>query len=106
MADTVMSTFDPDEISQRAARLAEELGALARAGRPQERLEALLLTALREERERCAAVAEERAAMWDRTRQNDPAWPAEGRLEARTRYNEAVAIADAIRAGSPTPPLV
>ncbi len=105
-----MRMFDSNDLSARAAELAEEVLAAVKAGAPSEGIEAILLSALGEvvvrERERCASIAEERARMWRGTKLNDPSWPAEGRREAQERYKEATAIADAIRAGTALPPLV
>jgi hypothetical protein len=100
---------DPDELSERASRLAEGIAAALRDQAALERIEVTLFSALSEavvqERERCAGLAEERAQMWQHSKLNDASWPAQGRTEAQHRYREAVAIADAIRAGLPQPPL-
>ena len=97
------------ERSDPVAVLAEEITTAVHSGRPAEWIEARLLSALQEatrgERERCAALAERRAQLWQQSKLNDPAWPAAGRTEARERYKEALAIADAIRAGELQPPL-
>ena len=100
---------DPHEASERAAKLAEDIIAAVREGRPREWIESVLLSSLQEatmrERERCAALAAERAEMWQHTRINDPSWPAGGRTHAQERYKEARAIADAVHAGVPLPPV-
>jgi hypothetical protein len=105
MPGATMHVPDSDRISELASVLADELAEAFSVDRTPERLETLLLSALREvaflERERCASVAEERARMWKSTKLNDPGWPGEGRREAQARHNEAVAIADAIRVGPP-----
>jgi hypothetical protein len=91
------------EIRARAAGLAEEVLAGVLAGRRLEWVEEVLGDALvdasRGERERCARVAEARAAMWAATgrRMATGSWPAEGRVQARERRNEALALADALR---------
>ena len=58
-----------DQIRHRAAALAEEVAAGLRQGRAVEWLEEMLGSALlevaRRERERCAAVADQRVEMWD-----------------------------------------
>lgn len=92
----------------RAAELAEELSAGRAAGRALEWVEQLLGTALleavREERERCAAIADRRIGIWEQSgrRMSSPAWPPDAAAEARARRNEAEVIADAIRAGVDT----
>ena len=92
-----------DEIRRRAAELAEEVGSGAPGGRVAEWLEEVLGSALldvaRRERERCAAVADERVMMWQASmsRTGTGTWPAAAVAEARARLNEARALADALR---------
>jgi hypothetical protein len=92
------------EIRERAAALAEEVVAATRAGRPTEWVEEVLGSALlevaRRERERCAAVADHRADLWESSarRMAGTSWPAAARTEAQERRKEAVFIADALRA--------
>jgi hypothetical protein len=103
-----MMQSDP-EIRARAAALAEEIAAGVRRGRPLEWLEEVLGTALldvaRSERERCAAVADHRARVWEASarRMSSGGWPAEGLVEARERRKEALVLADALRADLPAP---
>ena len=97
------------EIRARAAALAEEIAAGVRQGRSLEWLEEVVGTALldvaRGERERCAAVADQRAQLWESSarRMASGRWPAEALVEARERRNEALVIADALRADLPAP---
>lgn len=92
-----------DEIRSRAAELADEVAAGIRQGRAAEWLEevlgSVLLEVARRERERCAAVADERVAMWEASlkRRGTGTWPAGAAAEARARLNEARALADALR---------
>ncbi|HEV3484865.1 MAG TPA: hypothetical protein VG106_05625 [Vicinamibacterales bacterium] len=94
------------EMRARAAALADELAAGLREGRAVEWVEQVvgsaLLAAIREERERCAALADRRVDLWDAstTRMSSPGWPSGATAEARARRNEAQVIADAIRAGA------
>jgi hypothetical protein len=94
------------EVRARAAALADELAAGLREGRAVEWVEQVLgsalLAAVREERDRCAAIAERRVDLWDAsgTRMSSPAWPSGATAEARARRNEAQVIADAIRTGA------
>ena len=103
-----MLQSDP-EIRARAAALAEEVAAGVRQGRSLEWLEEVLGTALldvaRGERERCAAVADHRARLWEASarRMSTGPWPADARVEARERRKEALVIADALRADLPAP---
>lgn len=98
------------EIRGRAATLAEEVAAGLRRGRSLEWVEEVVGAALMEvaqsERERCAALADHRAALWEGTsrRMSTSAWPAEGILEARERRKEAIVLADAIREDAPMVP--
>jgi len=97
-------------IRARAAALAEEVAAGVRRGHPLEWVEELLGSALlevaREERERCAALADARAELWEANARHmsSGAWPAEARVEARERRKEALVLADAIRVDAPAPP--
>ena len=97
------------DIRTRAASLAEEVAAGVHHGRPLEWVEEVLGTALlevaRAERERCAAVADRRAALWEATarRMSSGPWPTEARMEARERRKEALVLADALRADAPPP---
>ena len=97
------------DLRTRAAILAEELVAGVRNGRALEWLEEVLGGALldvaRGERERCAVLADRRAALWEASarRMSSATWPTEGLVEARERRKEALVIADAIRED---PPLV
>lgn len=90
----------------RAVTLAEEVAAGLREGRPLEWVEQMLggalLAAIRAERERCAALADRRVALWaaSGTRMSSPGWPSAAAGEARARGNEAQVIADAIRSGA------
>ena len=94
------------ELRVRAAALADELAAGLREGRAVEWVEQVLgsalLAAIREERERCAALADRRVDLWDAsgTRMSTPGWPSGATAEGRARRNEAQVIADAIRAGA------
>ncbi len=99
-----------DEIRYRAAVLADEVSSGLRQGRAIEWLEETLGSALlevaRRERERCAAVADQRIEMWQAsaTRMTGTEWPAGARAEARARLNEARALADALRVSISGPP--
>ena len=92
-----------DEIRSRAAALAEEIAAGVRGGRAPEWLEEVLGSALldvaRAERQRCAAVADERVEMWENSvrRMGTGGWASTAVAEARARLNEARALADALR---------
>ena len=103
-----MLQSDP-EIRARAVALAEEVAAGVRQGRSPEWLEEVLGTALldvaRDERERCAVVADQRARLWESSarRMSSGSWPPEAVVEARERRKEALVIADAIRADLPRP---
>lgn len=57
---------------------------------------------IREERERCAAIAQRRVDLWEAsgTRMSSPGWPSGAAAEARARRNEAQVITDAIRTGT------
>lgn len=96
----------PDsEALARAAVLADELAGGLREGRALEWVEQILgsalLDAVREERERCAAIAERRVRLWESSgRMSSPGWPTGALAEASARRNEAQFIADAIRAGA------
>jgi hypothetical protein len=96
------------DIRTRAASLAEEVAAGLQKGRAIEWLEEVLgetlLDVARSERERCAAVADRRAELWDASarRMSSGGWPPEGLSEARERRKEALVIADAIREDAPT----
>lgn len=87
----------------RAVTIADELVAGLRDGRAPEWAEQVLgsalLAAIREERERCAAIAEHRIELWEASggRMSSPEWPSGAAAEARARRNEAHVIADAIR---------
>ena len=102
-----MLQSDPD-IRARAAALAEDIGAGLRRGRSLEWLEEVVGTALldvaRSERERCAALADHRARLWESSarRFSSGQWPADALAEARERRKEAIVIADAIRADVPS----
>jgi hypothetical protein len=99
-----------DEIRRRAAALADEIAGGLRQGRVVEWLEEVLGSALldvaRRERERCAAMADERVGMWQGSvrRLSSGAWPTAAMVEARARLNEALAIADALRVSLGGPP--
>ena len=99
-----------DQIRAQAAELAEEVAAGVHRGLSLEWLEEVLGSALlavaRRERDRCAAVAEQRATMWEASlkRTGSGAWPAGALSEARVRLNEARALADALRVSIATPP--
>jgi hypothetical protein len=90
-------------IRTRAAALAEEIAAAVQKGRAVEWLEevlgAALLDVARSERERCALLADRRAALWEASgrRMSSASWPSEGLVEARERRKEALVLADAIR---------
>jgi hypothetical protein len=92
-----------DQIRIQAAALAEEIASGLQQGRAIEWLEEVLGSALlivaRQERERCAAVADRRVDMWQASthRMASGTWPAGAIAEARTRLNEAMALADALR---------
>ena len=94
-------------IRARAAALAGEVAAGVGRGLPLEWLEevlaAALLGAARAERERCAALADHRAELWEANarRMASGPWPAEALVEARERRKEALVIADAIRVDEP-----
>jgi hypothetical protein len=98
------------EIRARAEALAEEIVAGVQQGRAPEWVEEVLGSALlavaRDERERCATLADRRAELWEASgrRMSSGTWPAEGRVEARERRKEALVIADALRAEVPEPP--
>jgi len=93
------------QIRARAAALAEEITAGVQHGRAAEWVEEVLGSALlavaREERERCARIAEQRAELWEATarRMSSGPWPAAARTEARERHKEARVITDALHAG-------
>ena len=94
MSDNEVTTSFED----RATRLLRELQGGSSAG---DNFEAEVVKVLRdvarEERERCAAVASERAKMWERSlKRAAGAWPREGEVEARARRNEALALADCL----------
>jgi hypothetical protein len=99
-----------DRLRSLGAALAEELAAGLHQGRAVEWLEEVLGSALvdvaRRERDRCRAVADERAAMWEASvkRMGSGTWPATAAAEARSRLNEARALADALRVSIATPP--
>ena len=99
-----------DQIRSRAASLAEEVAAGLRHGRAPEWLEEVLGSALldvaRQERERCAAVADRRIEVWEASagRFGAGEWPAAAVVEARARLNEARALADALRVSASLPP--
>ena len=89
----------------RAAALAEELAEGLREGRAVEWAEQVLgsalLAAIRDERERCGAIADRRVELWAASgaRMSSPGWPSGAAAEARARGNAAQVIADAIRSG-------
>ena len=93
----------------RAAALAEELAEGLREGRALEWAEQVLgsalLAAIRDERERCAAIADRRSALWAASgaRMSSPEWPNGAAAEARARGNETQVIADAIRSETDRP---
>jgi hypothetical protein len=99
-----------DQLRNRAAALAEEVAAGLHQGRAVEWLEELLGSALvdvaRRERDRCGAVADQRVTMWEASvkRMGSATWPAVALAEARTRLNEARALADALRVSIAIPP--
>ena len=94
------------EARARAGALADELVAGIRDGRAPEWVEQVLgnalVSAIREERDRCAAVAERRIELWNASsaRMSSPGWPSGAAAEARARRNEAQVIADEIRAAA------
>jgi hypothetical protein len=99
-----------DQIRSHAAALAEEIALGLRQGRAAEWLEEVLGSALlevaRRERERCATVADRRVEMWEASarRMVSGTWPTAAITEARTRLNEALALADALRVSISPPP--
>jgi hypothetical protein len=99
-----------DQLRIQAAALAEEVTAGLHQGRAVEWLEEVLGSALlgvaRRERDRCAAVADQRVEMWAASvkRIGSGAWPTTAVAEARARLNEACALADALRVSIATPP--
>ncbi len=99
-------THPESEARTRAAALADELAAGLRDGHAvewaEELLGGVLLAVIREERERCAAIAQRRAGIREgsATRMSSPGWPGGAAAEARARRNEAQVIADAIRGGA------
>jgi len=99
-----------DQIRNRAAALAEEVASALQQGRAAEWLEEVLGGALldvaRLERERCAAVADQRVEIWEASarRMASGTWPAAAVAEARARLNEARALADALRVSITAPP--
>jgi hypothetical protein len=90
------------DIRARAAALAEQGHAGIEAGRAVEWLEQMLVSAMlevaRRERERCATIAEERAQLWEGTAKGMASMSSPALPEARARMNEALALADALRA--------
>jgi hypothetical protein len=98
-----------DQIRAWAAALAEEIASSLKQGRVVEWLEEVLGGALldvaRRERERCAAVVDQRVEMWEAStrRMAGGTWPAAAIAEARARRNEALAVADALRVNIATP---
>jgi hypothetical protein len=104
-----MSQSD-DEIRSRAAVLAEEVAAGIQQGRAAEWLEEVLGSALlevaRRERERCAAVADQRVEAWESSVKGmgSRTWAPNAVAEARARLNEARALADALRVSISPPP--
>ena len=99
-----------DQIRNRAAALADEIASGLHEGRATEWLEEVLGSALldvaRQERERCAAVADQRVELWEASRRRMAAgqWPVAAVAEARSRLNEARALADALRVSISPPP--
>ncbi len=99
-----------DEIRNRAVELTEEVASGLQQGRPAEWLEEVLGGALldvaRLERERCAAVADQRIELWEASarRVASGTWAASAVAEARARLNEAGALADALRVSISLPP--
>ena len=99
-----------DEIRCRAADLAQEVAAGLQRGRALEWVEEILGSALlemaRRERERCAAVADQRIELWEASARRFEAgtWPAGAAAETRARLNEARALADALRVSILPPP--
>jgi hypothetical protein len=100
-----------DQIRNRAAALAEEIASGLQEGRAIEWLEEVIGSALldvaRQERERCAAVADRRVELWEASGRRMAAsgqWPAAAVAEARSRLNEARALADALRVSITPPP--
>lgn len=95
------------DIRVRAAALAEEISAGVQKGRAVEWLEGVvgvaLLDVARSERERCALLADRRAALWEASarRMSSATWASEGLVEARERRKEALVLADAIREDAP-----
>lgn len=94
------------EARARAALPADEIAAGLREGRALEWVEQVLgsalLSAIRDERERCASIAERRVGLWSASgmRMSSPGWPSGAAAEARARGNEAQVIADAVRSGA------
>ena len=99
-----------DEIRHRAADLAQEVASGLVRGQALEWLEEVLGGALlevaRQERERCAAVADQRVELWEAStrRLGAGTWPATAVVETRARLNEARALADALRVSIAPPP--
>jgi hypothetical protein len=95
------------DIRTRAAALAEEIAGEVQKGRVVEWIEEVLAAALldvaRSERERCALLADRRAALWAASarRMSSATWASEGLVEARERRKEALVLADAIREDVP-----
>jgi hypothetical protein len=94
-----MQTFDPEVA---AAVLAAELGeaepaAIDSAVREHRtaRIESLLRTAMRAERESCVVLCRARQALWERTERN-PETSEMLSAEARFRGNEAAYLADVL----------
>jgi hypothetical protein len=93
-------TQTDDQLRHWAAALAEEVAVGLHQGRAVEWLEEVLGSALidvaRRERERCAAVADQRIEMWEATmrRMASGGWRAPAKAEAQARLNEARALAE------------
>jgi hypothetical protein len=99
-----------DQIRRWAAALAEEVASGVQQGRAIEWLEEVLGSALldvaRRERERCAAVADQRIELWESSAKRfaSGTWSPSAIAEARARLNEARALADALRVSVSPPP--
>jgi hypothetical protein len=94
-----MESLSPEVLATLVAAEFAEAHRLGDAGREQlaARIETALRRAAREEREACVAVCMQRHAMWEAT-ENRATFAEPLRGEARMRANEAVVIADALRA--------
>ena len=94
-----MHSFDPEVAAAVLAAELEEVGPTATDPALRDhrvaRIEALVRTAMRAERELCAAFCLQRQALWERT-ENNPETSEALSTEARFRGNEAAYLADAL----------